>query len=185
MNGPFYEPGYYACTVTQQAWGKSKNDHPQLIFKHKPEYLVNAFIGDDGEVQQTRKRTAQQYERTIYLTFPAHSEQAMDFALMKLRHAGFEGDDLRELNFAGQEILVECKHAPSNKEPGQLFESWELPLPPRESEPMDSDDSVARKLNTLFGRKLKAGAKSEPSANVAEATNNPSEPGSLDSDIPF
>lgn len=179
MNGPFYSAGFYACQVQSHGWGTSRNGHPQLTIKMKPMASVRAWLDDAGAVQQARSPVEQNYDRTIYLVFPSESEQAQEFALMKLRQAGFKGTDLRDVDFVGQEIVAECKHVASTKNPGEMFEGWELPLPPRESQSVESDDSIARKLNTMLGRKLKDGASPERPAPVTPE--NPI----TDSDIPF
>ena len=187
-NGPFYAEGAYMGEVSDVAVGESKNGHPQIKVKFYPTATVSTRYNDDGEIEADLTPTQRKYERTAQITIKADDERSMDFALMKLRAAGWEGESFRELDsLRGTTINLTCRHEQGTGDySGKTFERWELPLPPRESEPLESDSSVARKLDALFGKKLKAPklATTPPSA-PSEPANPPSGSSDFDYDIPF
>lgn len=168
--------------VTDIAVGESKNGHPMVTLKFLPVSSVSARYDGEGQIVADLTPTAKQYERTTRIVMKADDERSLEFALLKLRTAGWEGESFREIeSLRGTTINVTCRHEPGTGEyAGKVFERWELPLPPRESEPLESDNAVVRKLDTLFGKKLKGGA--QKSAPPPQA---PAGGYFVDDDIPF
>lgn len=196
-SGPFYEPGYYVCNVDSHAFQMSKNGHPMLVFKVTPESMLQQSWGADGEPVETSVPLSKNYQRTARIVINTESEQSMDFALLKLRTAGFDGTRFADLNLINCRVRMECKHAPGQGQyAGTMFEQWEFPLPPRESEPLETDDKVAKRLDNLFAKRLKAdgAAKPKPAPAPEEKPDTrgenlkglgPSASSIDDSDIPF
>jgi len=143
--------------VTDVAVGESKNGHPMVTIKFLPVSSVSSYLDDDGQVVANLTPTQRQYERTARIVIKADDERSLEFAMLKLRAAGWEGESFREIDsLRGSQINLTCSHEEgTGAYAGKLFERWELPLPPRKSEPLESDNSVARKLDALFGKALK------------------------------
>ena len=200
-SGPFYEPGFYLCNVDSHAFQESKNGNPMIVFKVTPEARLYSAFDAAGEPTESQTPLAKSYQRTSRLTILTDSEQSMDFALMKLREAGFEGNRFADLDLVNCRVRMECTHEPGKGEyAGSTFERWEFPLPPRESVPLESDDKIAKRLDNLFGKKLKASASDKPKATAKPAPEEkpdtsgdnlkPNDPSKLgtpieDDDIPF
>lgn len=188
-NGPFYEPGFYLCNVDSHAFQESKNGHPMIVFKVTPELRIVTSYNASGEPVESHVSLSKSYQRTSRIVINTESEQSMDYALMKLREAGFTGTKFTELNLEGSRVRMECSHEPGQGQyAGSTFERWEFPLPPRESVPLESDDKVARRLDNLFGKKLKTDAAARPQPVVED---KPDTKGAnlaapiTDDDIPF
>lgn len=179
-NGPFYAEGAYMGDVTDVAVGESKNGHPMVTLKFLPVSSVSSYLDDDGQIVASLTPTLKQYERTTRVVIKEDDERSLEFALLKLRTAGWQGESFREIDtLRGESINLTCHHEEGTGQyAGKVFERWELPLPPRESEPLESDTSVARKLDALFGRKLKTEAPKAGAVPVAPTSG-------IDDDIPF
>lgn len=160
--GPFYEKGLYVCRVVQQGHGTSKNGNPMILLGIEPHYLV--LHNPDGS--EELELTTQRYERTVRLVVATDDQK--DYALLKLRHAGFVGTSFSELNLIGADVRCQCDHQPGQGEHAdRVYEQWDLQLPPRERQELEPlDKAAARKLDALFGRRLKAGG-SQPAPRTA------------------
>jgi hypothetical protein len=184
-SGPFYAEGWYSVEGIDAALGESKNGHPMVTIKVLPIASVSAYVDAAGIEQRQETRVQKSYERTTRIVLKVDDEQSQEFALMKLRQAGWQGDSFRELaGLRGLRFDMSCKHEPGTGDyAGRMFERWEMPLPRRDSEPLENDDKLARKLDALFGKKLKTNGTSKP----ATATAPPLPDGTdvLDDDIPF
>lgn len=202
--GPFYEPGFYLCNVDSHAFQESRNGNPMIVFKVTPEARLYTAFDAAGEPTESQVPLAKSYQRTSRIVINSESEASMDFALMKLREAGFEGTRFADLDLVNCRVRMECSHEPGvGQYVGSTFERWEFPLPPRESVPLENDDKVARRLDNLFGKKLKTAGAEKPKATPKAAPEEkpdtkgenlrdlaPSETSKLgkpidDSDIPF
>lgn len=187
MNGPYYEPGAYLCRVKEQAFQTSKTGRPMIVFKVNPLAMLSVSYGDSGEAEEQQEPTQQAYDRTVRLVIVEDNQESLDYAIAKLRFAGFTGQKFEELDLVGSTVRCNVKHEPYN---GKLSEQWELALPPRDDQPMQSDGSLTRKLNALFGRRLTA-AGAPPKAHPAPAPvaagnySDDGDPGIGDDDIPF
>ena len=141
----YYAEGPYRAEIKEQGLSKSKNDNPQFFLK-----IVVLESLDINPISY------QQYERTIFWTV---TEKTIDFVVDKLATLGFQGASFRQLDpshvghqsFVGQEIEVYCKLETYE---GKEREKWDLSFTGGGTqEPLD--ESEARKLDALFGRKLK------------------------------
>lgn len=90
--------------------------------------------------------------RTVRLVCDPSSEKQIDFVTRKLRHAGWDGNRFEELQawFPGEWVEMEQK---GDTYEGRVVESWDLCLPRLE---VENKPEVAKKLNAIFGKKLKA-----------------------------
>lgn len=148
-----YEVGRYRCLVLDQAWDEENaNKTPCLIFKVRVEHGLHEYIDDGGEVAQDDVPLTQNYERNIKIHI---TEKSAQYAAEKLRFAGFSGDAFSKVNLLGATVIGDCKHETRD---GKTYEKWDLALPPRSGggAPLKTDAAVARKVDALFGKVLKA-----------------------------
>lgn len=173
----FYDEGYYVCRVTQQGQGESKAGNPMIMVGVEPTHIITR--GPDGSEELCA--VTKSYERTVRLVIA--SDEQKEYALLKLRYAGFVGDSFSKLNLVGSDVRCECEHNDGTGEnAGKTFENWDLMLPPRErTELIPIDGAAARKLDALFGRRLKEGASRDL---VAQAVSG-EESQVNDDDVPF
>ncbi len=102
--------------------------------------------------------------RTINLWI---TEKTVDFTIDKLRKAGWEGQSFDELHqLVGMQAAAFCRHETqeTGEYAGQTQEKWDLGLPT--SQNVNHDSTTARKLNALFGKKLKM---TKPAGNQQSA----------------
>lgn len=185
-NGPFYEPGFYLCNVDSHAFQESKNGNPMIVFKVTPEARLVGRFDSAGEYTEEQAPVARSYQRTARIVINTESEASMDYALMKLREAGFTGTRFADLDLANCRVRMECRHEDGKGEyVGSVFEQWEFPLPQRESVPLESDDKVARRLDNLFGKKLKASGGEAPAKPAREKVDTQGHNLLDDGDVPF
>lgn len=186
MSGPFYAKGWYRVDVTDIGMQKSKNGNPMIVTKFVPLAELISRLDEAGERITDEIPVSNGYTRTSWLTIVEDNEQSLDFALMKLRNAGWQGTSMRELEqLRGQQIVMACDHQPGrDKYAGTMQEKWDWPLPERESTPVENDSDVVRKVDALFGRKLKTGVEKK-SPSTPMAPENGKEHLLEDGDIPF
>lgn len=179
----YFAQGAYKCEVLDQGLSISKTEKPQIWLQVR---VLESI--DNPEL------TLNQYERTIYWTL---TDKTIDFTLEKLERLGFSGDSFRNLDpnveghhsFVGQVIDCYCKLETYE---GKEREKWDLSNQSGGARPDPLGDSDARKLDALFGRKLKERFK-KPSARkpakksepVAVGTVSDVDPPPADDDIPF
>jgi hypothetical protein len=175
-----YEIGTYACRVVEQGFQVAKTGRPMIVFKVEPVEKIDSHLDEAGEIVERRSSLSVNYQRTVRLVIVEDNQESLDYTMAKLRYAGFEGDRFEDLDLVGSEVRCLCKHQPYN---GQPSEQWELSLPPRQDRPLETDGNLTRKLNALFGRRLKEGA--EPSDTAPRAHTSAPKVEIDDSDIPF
>lgn len=182
-----YEPGIYHFEVSDVGFDQSKNGNPQIIIRGK----VTAYI-DESDPDRTPCAVHKSFERTIKLTVSTTNEDSKKYTLMKLKEAGFDGDDFGELpgQLRGKTIEASCGHEEGKDQyAGKTFERWDLPLPVRESTPIENKPSVAMTLNNLFGAELKKPKAKKPAKQAVKETTPPSDdgdPGYIpDDEVPF
>lgn len=174
-----YQPGRYRCSVDENAFQVAKTGKPMIVLKVRPEAQLFDRIGASGEPYTEEEVTSQQYPRTVRIVINENNEQSLDFAMRKLRHAGFTGSSFDQLDLRGKDVVCDCKHETYE---GNLTERWDLPLPDQ-SRPLENDPSIARKLNAIFGKRLTTNGgiatppQHQPQAAVVGAAD--------DDDIPF
>jgi hypothetical protein len=173
----YYEPGRYRCRVASQGWAEAKTGKTMIVFKVFP--LARIIQGPEGPEDAY---VDGKYDRTIRLVVNPESDKQMDCMMLKLRHAGFDGDSFAQLDLTDSEVECQCDPQEYN---GKEVESWDLALPPLESKPPQMiDPKVARKLDALVGRRLKDGAAPKPQAQPVP-TGASEEPPGDDSEVPF
>lgn len=157
MAGPFYDDGNYSMQILDVALGESSKENPQIVLRGK--VIGRLFTDSAGE--EFAEQVSAQYDRTIYLTV---TEKSRDMVLAKLRNAGWRGERFESLSsdMLGRSVRARCdiELSQGGKYVGQQVEKWDLPLPPRESKPLENKPEVAKRLNALFGKALKQGADS-------------------------
>lgn len=178
---PYYAPGKYRCTVLEQGWAESTNGNDMLVFKVRVEAYIIEGYGESGELVHQEQMVENAYTRTLRITF---TNDSIEMALKKLRYAGFSGASFDELNLVGSRIIA-VSQEPRVRD-GKTYEQWDLALPPMDSgPPLQSKPGVARKLNALFGKQLKASGSGSPTQRPATAAVGAGSAGSGDDDIPF
>lgn len=147
-----YDEGVYLCKVIDQGLQTTKTGKAMLVFKVQPQARLRQSYNATGELVEEQEIPRSSYERTVRLVINEDDARSLEFALTKLRYAGFISDRFEDLDLYGRMVRCECKYGEYNNKP---TEDWELALPPRKSEPLKSDNSIARRLNSIFGRELK------------------------------
>jgi hypothetical protein len=137
------------------------------------------------------------YDRTITFWLPEGNEQSVDIMLTSLETLGLDLTGLERftqldprsqnhVSFVGLTISAQCTYETSN---GKTYERWEVPFSGMK-QPETLDEPSIRKLDAMFGKKLKAKAetakpKPKPqkplSQDIAEAAEAPE----ATDDIPF
>ena len=152
MSGPFYDEGRYTCRVVAQGIKPASTGKLMVVLTVQPQ--ARLVRGPEGEEPDY---CTQNYDRDIRLVVNEESEKQQEMMLKKLRYAGFTGTSFKELNLVGADVECEVKHREGTGEyAGKTFEDWDLCLPPMDRKPLEPlDTSTARKLDALFGKKLK------------------------------
>ena len=162
MSGPYYEPGKYRARIVTQGFGESQ--------EKKTPFFYLAVVPLAQVVADSEYPCAAEYERQIvrYLT-----DKTIDWLLDDLVSLGWSGNSFAELNpdstnyhsFRDQEVVALCEHEENND---KTYERWSLwreaktvaPLPP----------TAIQKLDSLFGRELKARQKAAPAPARPQTT---------------
>lgn len=154
----YYARGAYKAEIVAQGLGESSTGNPQF-------WLQVRIL----ECLEPAAQPVEQYDRTIFWSI---TEGTVEFVCEKLKRLGFTGDKFSQLDpndpacqsFVGQEVELFCKLETYE---GKEREKWDLsrgaPSGPNVT-PLDA--TAARKLDTLFGRKLKEAMRgTAPKAN--------------------
>lgn len=161
MSAPYYSIGRHAVTISDIAFGETKNGDPQIIVR----FNVDAFVEQDGSETPLQ----QGYPRTAYL---GCSEESREYTMAKLRNAGWEGSNFQTLksDMLNRGCYANCKHeiqkSNNPKYDGQIGEKWDLALPRKDVKPLESKAGIDKKLNALFSKELKG---SKPEMKPAHA----------------
>jgi hypothetical protein len=153
----YYEPGLYHVRIEDQGLTSASTGRPMIVFRVK----VLAKV-DETQVDLPAYTVPQMHDRTIRLVV-GEEESTQEYVLSKLRYAGWTGNRFETMQLVGYTCQARCRHGSYN---GQSIEDWDLSLPPREPKPLPRDPTVARKLNTIFGRRLRE-ATPFPAASTA------------------
>lgn len=161
-----YPEGIYHFDIAEQLQDVTKKapPRPMLVFKGDP---VSRIVteADGTEFEEAIDRDPA-YDRTIRVIIDEADSQSLDYAIKKLRAAGFTGDSIGQLNLVGQRVRVRCKH--TNGENGKVFDNFDFDLPfTSTAKPLDT--GMTRKLDALFGKRLKEGAAPKPAATQQPA----------------
>lgn len=173
-----YKEGTYACKIVGQGFGESSvKKTPYVWLDFEP-------AGSEFGTRRTE----------IYLT-----DGSMKYALPKLKQAGWTGPKLSDLdgpepkqNLRGNVINLVCKHEHGDE---ATWEKWEFAQFETEREPVAAPVGLAKRLDALYSKELKAEAKrvraleqdglSEPPAAKAEADEFVKSFKEQSEDIPF
>jgi len=154
----FYEPGRYACVVTQQALGKTSKDNPQLVLRVR----VMGVYTAPNEVEPFDR----QWERTIYRVI---TEKTMEYVRRDLEALNAPVRRLSELDpsnphgvsLVGNEVDCQCRHEDYN---GDTVERWSIAWKPGEHD-LDAGALSAqemRSLDAMFAAGAKAAGGAAP-----------------------
>ncbi len=181
----YYEPGNYVFRITKQGWTEAKDGKPMLVFDGYPTHLVRKDP-EGNEVLEEVYEDPQRPDRRLQLYIDSSRDDIMDFVMKKLRHAGFEGDSFADLNLLNTDIRATCKEDEYKSKP---TENWDFALPPLErGEVNELDSGMNRKLDTLFGKRLKGGKPKQVDAEpqpVDEQQPEPVATPTANDDVPF
>jgi hypothetical protein len=181
MSAPFYEPGRYACKVTEQALGEAKTGNTQFVLRF-------TVLGKVDPADPSRYiPAAAQYERTMYR---AITEKTVPYLIEDLKTLKFKGGSFSDLDpnnpgfhdFTGLDFDGWCKHEKDQQ--GQMREKWGVARTSGPLEVKPVEPKKLRELDNLFGKQLKE-IKPKPDpirqipVNAAEST------GITDDDVPF
>ena len=142
-----YQQGLYECRVIAQGFDVSKE-------KKTPCFWLR-FVPESYDAREL----TESYEREIRLWL---TDGTIDRVVEQLRNLGWQGSDFAELepdgghSFEDLVIKVRCTH---QQEDDKVYENWELPS---SFQSCEHKSGMTRKLNALFGAKLKNGAKPKP-----------------------
>lgn len=177
-----YEPGRYRLKITNQGFGESKTKGtPYFFLEGEPTAKLE---GDDAwQVEFTHARSI-----SLWIT-----ENTAETVAEKLKALGWAGGKWSSLDpnkpnfhsFIGEEIEAVCVHEPGLKGDGRLYEKWDLPWGEREA--LQSNPTVASKLDAMFG-KAAAPAKAagrKPAAKTAATATASVASANGDDDVPF
>lgn len=169
---PFFARGTYQMKVTDQGFAETDSGTPYF-------YLIGTL---QAELINGEPAACKNYERQITLYL---SEKAAPHTIARLRGLGWEGGKLAELDphdphslsWVGQLITCECEHENSKKNPGDVYERWQLPAPAGGGRKAPtSSKELASKLDAIYGDHVKATAtkkapvvKRAPPKEIAEA----------------
>lgn len=132
-----------------------------------------------------------EYDRQITFWLPEGKEDAVDRMLTSLEMLGLDLTGLERftqldprssshVSFVGCQVSVQCTYETSN---GKVYERWDVPFSGMK-QPETLDEPSIRKLDAMFGKKLKAkasAAKPKPPAPKAKPAAPPAE--TLDEEI--
>jgi hypothetical protein len=181
MAGPFYEKGAHAVQILQIAGQTSSNGNPMIVAKVK---VMGKFSFVDGQREPQLIAVPQQYDRTIRLVV---TDKSQEMVLKKLRWAGWQGESFKELyKLLGTVCRAVCDHdvIGAGDKAGQMGETWDFELPPRESKPVEDDPGVFKKLDALFGKSLKADKKPAAEASAAVEAPSPTAQAEIEAEAP-
>lgn len=196
----FYSKGLYAGECIEQFMGQSDSGKktPYLGLRFK----ILARIENEQEV------ACADGERTVYLYL---SDAAMEIAIEAITHLGYDKDSLKFLNpnqpgfynFAGKVCDLWCG---IEEYQGKTKEKWSISTPRERKAVTPVDDKELRRLDSLFGKAIRAkrgpgipavappatpsgngvipGVSPQQAASAGVGRSDPTQPPTLD-EIPF
>jgi hypothetical protein len=158
MGSPFYDEGMYDdVEIIAQGFMKSST-------KGTPGFFLTISPGE--------------YDRNITWYLPDGKEDAVERLLAGLESLGLPLDKLERftqldprstshVSFVGYKVTVKCSYDKQSGG-GKVYERWEAPYTPGNA-PAELDQASIRKLDALFGKKLKSRPKAPPPVATAKA----------------
>ncbi|HUU98238.1 MAG TPA: hypothetical protein VM487_21100 [Phycisphaerae bacterium] len=176
----YNDPGLYDFQVISQGFGHAKNE------KNTPYFFLEGKPVGRVEGEEVYQYDGGEYLRTItfYIT-----ENTTDFVVDQVMSLGWDGQKWADLDpseslkcdLRGKVIRARCNHKASMKDQSKLFEEWSLPGAARG--PQESEASVARKLDGLYGKQMKKKAGAKPRTLSRELAEEAAAMGA--EDVPF
>ena len=179
----YFEQGRYRGRINAQGFTEASTGNPQF-------FITFDVLGVYDPASPEGPRPTKQGTRTI---FRAITDATIDYLLEDLKSLGYDKQSFAFLDpgqhehhsFVGQEIDAICTHKEHN---GAMNEKWSLSRGGGQLNVKPVDSTAIRRLDALFGAKLKANASSskkpapQPVASRGEA---PWDGGQGDDDIKF
>lgn len=173
-----FSEGRYRVRVVSQCFSTTKSNSPQFVLRVTPVGFYN-LERPGGALE-----VCDSYERSIFL---AITDKSIDYVVDKLAAIGFEGRSFSELDpeaanhvsLVGREFDAVCRH---DAYEGVTREKWDVStMTTAPGSPLDK--AGLRKLDTLYGAKLKRGIGQAKAVQREVASATVSNVG--DDDIPF
>ena len=99
----YYEPGLHLARVSKQGWTDSKSGKPMIVF----EVTILAKISYDPEGTECfNELQPSEYDQIVRIVVDNANPEGMDYAMKKLRYAGFTGKSFIDLDLEGKEVRV-------------------------------------------------------------------------------
>lgn len=179
----YYEEGLYLFRIDKQGWVETKERKlPMLVFNGDP--VARIFKHEDGtEVEEPVVRDSH-YDRRIQMVIDGSNDTSLEYAMRKLRFAGFNGESFADLDLTGRTVRARCTHGEYNNKPN---EQWDFALPDGGATTKALDSGLTRKLDALFGKRLKEGAKPKaaPAARQPVVPAKESHRAAVDAQAPY
>lgn len=156
-----FNEGLHLCRITRQGWITTQKEpkRPMLVFA----FQVLSEVHHDDEGNETFEDVLPgDSDPIVRVLVDGSNETILDFALRKLRYAGFTSGTFQDLELVGYEVRCLNRHKHYN---GRLYDDWELGLPPMTMQdwaPIQGE--AARRLDAIFGDRLKNGAPTKSAA---------------------
>ena len=159
-----YAEGLYECIIRDQGFDESRE-------KRTPCFWLR-FV----PVKSNGHHVDQDYEREVKLWL---TDKTICQVVERLRTMGWTGSSFKDLepggfSFEGTNVQLRCFHSEVN---GKVYENWEFPPPATPGS--ENKSTVAKKVDALFGKALKA------KATNASTSANPASTVDDDDAVPF
>lgn len=133
-----FQPGEYKCKVVGQGFKRSGTGNPMIVLTVVPKARV--------DMQGVEHTIHEPVEKVINM---AITPGTREFAMQRLRHAGFDGKSMAELQLVGRYVDCFCTH---EEYKGRTRDKWELSIPIEK--PRDLDAEAVSDLDSMFGDEL-------------------------------
>ena len=125
-----------------------------LVFEFQVLAEIDLVTEGDETHEVFNDLSPSNYDQTARILIDVKSEDSMNYAMLKLRYAGFDGESFNDLDLEGRDIR--CVNSPAPYK-GKERDQWDLALPRQKTNRPSSaiDGKMARKLDAFFGKRLK------------------------------
>lgn len=159
----YYDVGLYLGQVTAQAMGETKNGNTQFV-------LTFNVLGKIDQTEPDKLIQCKQGQRSVFMVF---TEKTIEFLVEQLQSIGFHKPSFSFLDpsrpdhqsFIGQEIEVWCAH---KEYEGNPREQWSISNGGGGLNLKPAQPASIRKLDAMFGAKLKGAASESTKASKAK-----------------
>ena len=175
-----YQSGRYWGRITGNELGETNNGNPQIVIRFLIEGRMNVEDPSGALIP------CEHGERTIFRVI---TDKTVDWVIRDLASLGYtkpgwhflDPSDANYVSLAGTQFEAECKLEPYD---GQLKEKWGIYNPGSAPQVKPLDKSAVRKLDSLFGKKLKDGLADAKSVSDPREYSAPVDE-KAEQDIPF